>query len=125
MLMNTMWQKIRSDKKKLLVFLFAIGFLVRCIFIAIYPGANYYAGSTIRYLRIAENLINGHGLSIYVDTSRISSPVRQFTYLPFIDNPSGYPLFLSAIISIFGNSVVIVQIFHAILMALIGPLFFL
>lgn len=123
--MNIIWQKIKSDRRLLLIFLFALGFIVRCIFIAIYPGTNYYDGSSLRYLRIAENVLTGHGMSIYVDTSRISSPIRQFVYQPFIDKPAGYPLFLTGIISIFGYSLIIIQIIHALAMAWIGPLFFL
>ena len=123
--MNIIWQKIKSDRKSALIFLFALGFIVRCIFIALYPGVNYYDGSSLRYLRIAENLVSDKGMSILVDTSRISSPIRQLVYQPFIDKPAGYPLFLSGIISIFGYSLFIIQIFHALLMAFIGPLFFL
>ncbi len=123
--MNIIWQKIKSDRRLLFIFLFALGFIIRCIFIAIYPGTNYYDGSSVRYLRIAENVISGHGMSIYVDTSRMSSPIRQFVYQPFIDKPTGYPLFLSGIISIFGYSLIIIQIIHALAMAWMGPLFFL
>jgi hypothetical protein len=123
--MNIMWKKNLSDKKNTLVFLFVAGFLIRCIFIALYPGANYYAGSSYRYLDIANNVVSGHGLSIHVDTSKISSPIRQFVYQPFIDKPAGYSLFITGIISIFGYTLIPIQIIHALLMAFIGPLFFL
>ncbi len=123
--MNTIWQKIRSDRKSLLIVLFVTGLIVRCIFVALYPGTNYFAGSSFRYLNTAENIIAGRGASIYVDTARISSPVRQFVYLPFIDKPSFYPWILSSIISIFGYSLISIQIIHALLMACMGPLLFL
>jgi 4-amino-4-deoxy-L-arabinose transferase-like glycosyltransferase len=123
--MNTIWLKIKSDQRLLLIFLFFVGLSVRLIFIVLYPGKNYYAGSSERYLRIAENIINGNGLSVYVDTSKISSPIRQFVYQPFIDKPAGYPFLLTAIISIFGYSLISIQLFHAFALALIGPLFFL
>ncbi|MDP4231456.1 MAG: hypothetical protein Q8916_13740 [Bacteroidota bacterium] len=69
--------------------------------------------------------MSGRGMSIYVDTSRISSPLRQFVYQPFIDKPAGYPVFLTGIISVFGYSLVVIQIIQGLFMAWIGPLFFL
>jgi len=120
-----MWQKIRSNRRSLLFFLFAIGLIVRCVFVALYPGTNYFEGSSLRYLNVAQNMIVGKGMSIYVDTARISSPVKQFVNLPFIDKPALYPWLLSVSMSIFGSSLIMIQLVHALLMALIGPLFFL
>lgn len=121
----SLWERIRNNKPTLLLFLFGVGFFIRLIFIALYPGVNYYAGSSLRYMNIAQNALSGHGLSVYVDTSRISSLTRQFVYQPFVDKPAGYIIFLWSIFGVFGVAPVVVQIIQALLMALIGPLFYL
>ena len=106
----------KLETKHLLV-CYCIAVLVRCSFIAIFPGTNYFGGVSERCLDVAKNVVEGRGYVFYVNTAPFGQP-DHYTYEPFIDKPIGYPTFLAAIFFITGFSPIIAQIVQALLVSL-------
>jgi hypothetical protein len=96
--------------------LFVIAFAVRLLFVLLFPGVNYYGGITHEYIDAASNLLQGHGLTAYVDVAPFNSGNVQMEYLPFIGRPVGYVLYFAFIGLIAGMSPVAFQIGQAIIM---------
>ncbi|HWF45114.1 MAG TPA: glycosyltransferase family 39 protein [Candidatus Kapabacteria bacterium] len=98
--------------------LFLLGIAVRLLFVALFPGINYYDGITKEYLNAAGNLLHGHGLNVFVDIAPWNSGQTHFAYQPFIDRPIGYVLFCAFVGLIFGLSPIALQVVQAIVTAL-------
>lgn len=96
---------------------FLIALIVRLVFVALFPGVNYYDGITREYLDAAHNLLTGHGLTQYVDIASYSSGQSHFVYEPFIGRPAGYVLFFSFIGLFAGIAPVVFQIVQALITA--------
>jgi 4-amino-4-deoxy-L-arabinose transferase-like glycosyltransferase len=94
--------------------LFLLGVAVRLLFVALFPGINYYNGLTMEYLNPTYNLVQGHGLNVFVDIAPWSSGQVHFAYEPFIGKPVGYVLFCAAILLLTGIQPVAIQIVQAI-----------
>jgi len=94
--------------------LFLLGVAVRLLFVALFPGINYYDGITKEYLNCVNNLIHGHGLNVLVDIAPWSSGRVEYAYQPFIGRPVGYVLFCAAISFATGIVPVVIQIVQAI-----------
>lgn len=92
-------------------------FAVRLLFIAVFPGSNYFEGVSNSYLHVAQNVLEGKGLVTFVDIAPLSSPTPQWSYEPFIDRPLGY-LFLILIPFVISSSPIGIQLLHAFLSAL-------
>lgn len=98
------------------VFLLALA--MRLLFVILYPGINYYGGITGEYVDVVTNLLNGHGLTQYVDIAPYDSGRVQMEYMPFVARPIGYVAFLSLISLVAGISPVVWQIVQAIVTAI-------
>ena len=104
--------------------LFVAAFLFRLAFIAVFTGPNYFEGITDSYVQAMDNLLNGRGLTVYVDVAPLSSPERDFRYEPFIDRPLGY-VFLALPAYAIWQSAVAIQVLHAFMGAAACVLMFL
>jgi 4-amino-4-deoxy-L-arabinose transferase-like glycosyltransferase len=92
----------------------AVALLVRLLLIAAFPGPNYFDGITESYVQALDNVLDGRGLTVYVDVAPLASPERDFRYEPFIDRPLGYVLLTLPAYAVW-RSAVSIQILHAIL----------
>lgn len=92
---------------------FVLAVVVRLFFVMLFPGVNYYGGITGEYLDVVNNLLNGHGLTQYVDIAPYDSGTADWQYMPFVARPIGYILFLL----LAGGDPVIAQILQAFLTA--------
>lgn len=101
-----------------------LAFVVRLIFIFIYPGPNYFEGISRSYLEVAQNVLEGKGFVTYVDIAPLSSPEPHWSYEPFIDRPLGYLLLVLLPYAV-SSSPLSIQILHAILSGLSTVLLFL
>jgi hypothetical protein len=97
--------------------IFLLALAVRLLFVALYPGVNYYGGITEEYLNVTRSLLGGHGLTQYVDIAPYSSGRIDFQYMPFVARPIGYVLFFSFIGLFTGIAPVAFQIAQAIITA--------
>ena len=97
--------------------LFLLGVAVRLLFVALFPGINYYDGITKEYLNAVGNFIHGHGLNVYVDIAPWNSGQVHFDYEPFIGRPVGYLLFCALISLAVGIQPIAIQIVQAIVAA--------
>ena len=87
-------------KKTLIVF--AIALASRMFFAFAYEGPDYYRGISAGYLTLADNVLSGKGFVVRVDVAPVSSGVSQWEYLPSIDRPLGYLLFILVPYWLFG-----------------------
>ncbi len=97
------------------IFLVALAF--RLAFVAGFAGPNYYEGITASYVEALSNILDGRGMTVYVDVAPLSAPERDFRYEPFIDRPIGYVLLTLPAYAVW-RSPVSIQFLHAILGAL-------
>jgi 4-amino-4-deoxy-L-arabinose transferase-like glycosyltransferase len=97
------------------VFLLALA--ARLLFIVLYPGINYYGGITGEYVDVVTNLLNGHGLTQFVDIAPYDARRIQMEYMPFVARPIGYVAFLSLVSLVAGITPIAWQIVQAIVTA--------
>ncbi len=109
-----MTKLIRSFEFK--IFLLAV--VVRLLFVALFPGVNYYNGITNEYLNAANNLVHGNGLNVWVDIAPFNSGQVHFAFEPFIARPIGYVLFCASVLGTIGFSVISIQFLQAIVTAM-------
>lgn len=103
------------DRFETKVFLLAV--VVRLFFVLLFPGINYYGGITGEYLDVVNNLLNGHGLTQYVDIAPYDSGQVQMEYMPFVARPLGYVTFLALISLVTGIAPIAYQIAQALITA--------
>jgi 4-amino-4-deoxy-L-arabinose transferase-like glycosyltransferase len=96
---------------------FLVALVVRLLFVALYPGVNYYGGITGEYLNVVNNILTGHGLTQYVDIAPFDSGRVQMEYMPFVARPIGYISFLTIISFFTGIAPVAYQIVQALFTA--------
>lgn len=78
-----------TTQKKFLV-LIILTVCSRGLFLALFPGLNYYEGISRGFLHVADNVLDGHGLTTYVDIAPLSDTRHQWSYESFVDRPLGY-----------------------------------
>ncbi|MGB2868261.1 MAG: glycosyltransferase family 39 protein [Bacteroidota bacterium] len=76
------------QKKFLILILLTV--CSRGLFLALFPGLNYYNGISNGFLHVADNVLDGRGLTTYVDLAPLNDSSHQWSYEPFIDRPLGY-----------------------------------
>lgn len=103
--------------RRRLITLFLVALAFRLAFVAGFAGPNYFEGITASYVQALDNLLDGRGLTVYVDVAPLSAPERDFRYEPFIDRPIGYVL-LTLPAYVIWPSPVAIQVLHAFLGAL-------
>ncbi len=104
---------MRRHRHIIVLFLVALAF--RLAFVAGFAGPNYYEGITASYVEALENVLDGKGMTVYVDVAPL--PERDFRYEPFIDRPIGYVLLTLPAYAVW-RSPVSIQVLHAVLGAL-------
>jgi len=93
----------------------------RVLFIAIFPGPNYFEGLSSTYLHVADNILAGNGVVTYVNVAPLSEPAVM-SYEPFIDRPLGYLFLILGPYAVFQT--IAIQFFHVLLSCLGAILLF-
>jgi 4-amino-4-deoxy-L-arabinose transferase-like glycosyltransferase len=103
------WRNVATVDRRWMLSLFGIAFALRLIFALAATRSEMPVNDTFFYHTIAEQIANGHGFSLVS-----GAPTSAW--------PPGYPFILAALYTVFGEHVVVGELFNALVSALTVPL---